>query len=142
PGPRGVELPGGAEHLEPLGVEVRRAVSGYLPEPFPLAVIPEDGQLRLRGADRQLLALELDPRGENRVLERVLAFRKLSRDHPCLTRLAQAIQALAIGVVARVLFGRSECLQLLAAEQIPVTSNDLRPLRDLLLAHSDGPAFL
>src|SRR5205085_1738397 len=73
----GLELLGRAQHLEPLGVELRRTGGGRLTEPFPVAVLRKHGELRLRGANRKLLAFELDPGGKNGVLKRVLALRQL-----------------------------------------------------------------
>src|SRR4029453_16969144 len=72
-----LELLGGPQPLDPLGVDLRRAVPRRLAELLPLAVVREHGELCLRRADGELFALEVDPGRENGVLERVLALREL-----------------------------------------------------------------
>ena len=138
----GLELLGRTQHLEPLGVELRRTVPCRFAELFTVGVIREHCELRLRRANRKLLALELDPRGENGVLERVLALRELGRDDSGLAGLPQPVQPLAIVVIRSLLLGCMECFDLLTAEEIPITGDDLRPLRDLLLADPDRAPLL
>ena len=55
-----------AQHLEPLVVERRRDLVGEPAELVAVAVAGQHRELRLGRPQRQLLALELDPRGEDR----------------------------------------------------------------------------
>ena len=72
-----------------------------LAELFALRVVRQDGELRLRGVQRQLLALERQPRREDRVLELVLARRELRVDDAALAGPAQPIEPLPLVRVGR-----------------------------------------
>src|SRR5438045_656167 len=72
------ELSARAEHVEPLCVRERRRVAVRTTELDAVFVAVEAGKPGLRGAKGQLPAAELDPRGQDRVLELVLALGELS----------------------------------------------------------------
>src|SRR3954471_9740563 len=76
------------QRAEPFVVNRRRDLVGEAAELVAVLVAAEHGELCLRRAQRQLLALELDPRRQDRVLERVLACGQLGRDEPGLAGLA------------------------------------------------------
>ena len=96
PGELRVELLAGAEELEPLVVERRRGVAVDAPELLAVGVLGQHGEAGLRAAQRHLLAAEGDARGQDLVLERVLALGQLARDQPALAGLAQPVEPLAL----------------------------------------------
>ena len=108
---------------------------------FALAVVGKHRELRLGGAQRQLLALERHRGRQQRVLELVRLRGELRRDDPAFAGLEQAIQALALRL-RRVRFCLPQRLQLFAREEVGVARDDLRLLRGLLLAHSDSARLL
>jgi len=69
----GLELLPGPQDLTPLVVERRRELVGQPAELLAVGVPRQHRELRLGSPQRQLLALELDARGQDRVLQRVLA---------------------------------------------------------------------
>ena len=86
--------------------------------------------------------LNVDPRGEDRVLERVLALGELGRDEPALAGLAQPVEALALvaaGAPSSASRSASSCSR---REEVGVARDDLRLLGDLLLADAHRAAFL
>ena len=105
------------------------------------AYVGQHGQLRLRVAERHLLALERDALGEHAVLELVLALDERGRDEPALAGLAQPVEQLALVALGAVL-GLAQRLELLDAEEVGVALDDLRLLGGLLLAHAHRAAFL
>src|SRR5439155_6046186 len=131
----------GSDHLEPLVVERRGEVSGKPAELFAVAVGRQHGEPRLRRSQRQLIVLELDPRGENRGLEGVLTLREVGGNQPGLAGLPQAVEPLSLVALSGLLLGLAERLQLLPREEIGVAGDDLRALRDLLLPVPDGAAL-
>src|SRR5919204_5044343 len=140
-GELGLELLGRAQELEPRVVEGRGGVGVQLAELVPVGVAGEDREARLGRAKRQLLAPEGDARGEDRVLERVVALGELRHEHAGLAGLAKPVEPLALlalGVVLR----RAERLELSTAKEVGVARDDRRLLRDLLLAHAHGPPLL
>ena len=105
------------------------------------AYVGQHGHLRLRVAQRHLLALEGDALGEHAVLELVLALDERGRDEPALARLAQPVEQLALVALGAVL-GLAQRLELLDAEEVGVALDDLGLLGDLLLAHAHRAALL
>src|SRR5205823_15048190 len=91
---------------------------------------------------RQLLSTEFDPRGQDRVLERVLAVGQLGGDETAFAGLTQPVEPLSPVSGRRMLLGLAQGLELLAGEEIRVARDDRGPLGDLLLAHTHGPALL
>jgi hypothetical protein len=130
-----------AQQFESLLVELGRLLPVQLTELVALLVIRDHCKTRERRAKRQLLTLEGQARGENRVLELVVLLGQLGGDEPTLTGLAQPIEPLAL-VSVRNLLLVTQGLKLLAAEEIGVANDDRRLLGDLLLADADGPALL
>ena len=122
-------------------IERRRRSAIPLTEGISLRVVVDHGQPRLRRAKRDRLAVELEPRGEDRVFQRVVALDELGREEPAFARLPQPVQALARVSVGPLLLVFQR-IQLLAAEDVGVARDDRRLLRYLLLADPDGPAFL
>ena len=98
-------------------------------------------ELRLRVAQRHLLAAERHARGEHAVLELVLALGELGGDQPGLAGLAQAVEELAL-VAGGALLGLPQRVELLAAEEVGVAADDLGLLGDLLLPHPHGAPLL
>ena len=92
----GLEQLARLEQRAPIGIERGRPGALELAELFAVGVGVEDCELRLRGAQRQLLAAERDARTEDRVLERILLLRDLRRDDAGLARLAQPVEAFAL----------------------------------------------
>ena len=134
----GAELFGCARDPEPPLVHRRRRVGLDLSELFPVGVLRQHGEPRLRRAERDRLASVVDPDGEDLVLHLVLEVDELSRDETPFTRLAQAVQPLALD---RLLLGAlrlAQQIQLLAGEQIRVAGDDGRCFRALLLSDADG----
>ena len=136
-----VELLDGGEQLESIRIELRGLRPLEVAELFAVGVLLEDRQARLRSAQRHLLALECDSRGDERVLERVLLVGELGGDDPALARLAQAVEALAI-VALRIALRLVERLELCAREQVVVAGDDGRLLRNLLLSDANRAALL
>src|SRR5262249_47977246 len=137
----GLELFVGAQQLEALLVERRGRRLVDLSERLALAISVEDGELRLRRAQRDLLGLERHTGSEDRVLELVVTFGELGRNEPAFAGLAQPVQPLALLMVRALLFLLKRA-QLIAAEQVGVARDDRRLLRDLLFADANGPPFL
>ena len=67
-----LQLLGDGEQLEPVRIELRRLRPLEVAELLTVCVRIEHGETRLRGAQRQLLALEGHARADERVLERIL----------------------------------------------------------------------
>ncbi len=142
-GELGLELLAGrAQQLEPLVVEAAEASPCELAQLVAVAVVGQDRELRLRGPERKRLGAELHPRGEDRVLELVLAGAQLDLDEAGFARLAQPVEALALVAGSRLGLGLAQRVELLAREELGVARDDLGPLGDLLLADADGAAFL
>ncbi len=129
------------EQLEPLAVEARRGLEHALPEPIAITVLVEHRELRLRRPERDRLAVLLDPAGQDRVLERVLALGELRGDDPARARLSKANEPLALVVLGGPLRA-AERRVLLAREEICVAGDDRRLLARLLLAHTDRSELL
>ena len=85
-----------AHELAPALVEAGGRLAVEVAELFAVAVLRQDCEPRLRRPERDLLALERDPLGEDRVLQLVLALGELLVGNPGLALLAQAIEALAL----------------------------------------------
>ena len=130
-----------AQQLEPLLVELGRLLPVELAELVALLVVGDHREPRERRAKRQLLALEGQARGEDRVLELVVLLGQLGGDEPALARLAQPVEPLAL-VSVRAVPPRHGAPELVAAEEVGVASDDRRLLGNLLLADADGPALL
>src|SRR5262249_36700299 len=105
-----------------------------------VGVVGEHGQLGLRGPERKVLALERDPRGEDRVLELVLALGELLVRDAGLALEPQPEDPLVL-VAFRTLFGRPQRFELLAVEEVRVARDDLGALGDLLLADANRAHF-
>src|SRR5438105_4851025 len=134
----GGQLFAGTDERERVVVEARHRLGLDLSERLAVAVVGQHGEPRLRISQRHLLALEGDALGEDAVLELVLALRELGRDETPLAGLAQAVQQLTVvarGGVLRL----AQRIELVAAEEVLVAADDLRLLRDLLLADANGP---
>ena len=101
----------------------------------------QDGELRLRGAQRQLLAAVGQPRGELAVLQLVLALDELGGDDPALADLAQPVELLA-EIALRPALRLAQRSELVAREEVGVAGDDLGLLGGLLLADAYGPALL
>ena len=99
PGVLGRELLGRTKEVEPVGVEPGAHLGLDRAELLAVGVGREHGELRLRVPERHLLALERHARGEQPVLELVLALGELRRHEPRLARLAKPVEELA-GVAA------------------------------------------
>ena len=137
----GLELFRGGDQLESVVVEVGGTERLQLAELLAFPVVGEHRELRLRGAERQLLALPRHARAEQRVLERVLSLGELGGDDPGLAGLAQAVEALAL-VARRARFLLAQRLDLLAGEEVRVARDDRRLLGGLLLPHPHRAALL
>jgi len=111
----GLELLGRAQQVQPVRVELGGALGVELAELLALLVRLEDREPRLCRPQRQLLAPVGDPRGEDRVLERVVALRELGEEEPGLAGLAQPVEALAL-VAVGALLGLAQHVELVAAE--------------------------
>jgi hypothetical protein len=131
----------GGHQLLPVVVEPCGGVSGEVAELVPVPVLVQDREHRLRGAKRERLAAEIDARSEELVLKAVEPLRELGDDDPAETRLAQAVETLALVAGGRVLLV-AERLVLLAGEQVGVAGDDLRLLARLLLAHAHRACLL
>src|SRR4029453_17814857 len=90
--------------------------------------------------ERQPLALEGQARGEDGVLQLVVALGQLCGDETALTRLAQAVQPFALVALGSFLF-LAERVELIAAEEVGIPSNDCRLLGDFLFADAHRPPF-
>ena len=99
-GEDGGELLAGGDQLEPLVVEGGGRLGLEDAELLAVGVGRQHRELRLRRPERERLAVEVDPGGEDPVLERVLARRELGGDDAGLAGLAQAVEALALVAVA------------------------------------------
>src|SRR5581483_3020980 len=87
------------------GVLGRQLLAGTdAAELLALAVVRQDGEPRLRVPERHHLTLELDPLGEDPVLELVLPLCELGRDEATLARLAEPVAPLPL-VARRPLLG-------------------------------------
>ena len=126
--------------LEPVGVEARARLRLDPPQLLAIGVARQHRELRLRVAQRHLLALERHALREEAILELVLALRELRRGKPAFAGLAQAIDPLR--VVTGRLLGLAQGLELLAAEEVGVAADDLRLLRHFLLADAHGAPLL
>src|SRR5437764_836059 len=82
--------------------------------------------------------VELDARGQDRVLEHVLALGELGGNEARLAGLAQPVEALALVRVGGIVLGAAERVDLVAREEIAVARDDLRALGNLLLPHAHG----
>ena len=132
----GLELLVGADQVEPVGVERGRSFAIDRRELVAVAIALDDRELRLRRPQRDLLALEVDARGQDRVLELVVSLGELRRDDPALACLSEPVQPLPFVAACPSLL-LPERVELLAAEQIGVPGDDRRLLGRLLLAHPD-----
>jgi len=112
-----------------------------LAELVAVTVSGQDGELRSRGAKRQLLAEERHARGQDRVLELVLPLGELGRDEPALAGFAEPVQPFLLVAVGLLLLV-AEGTELLPAEEVRVAGDDRRLLRDFLLADADRASFL
>jgi hypothetical protein len=92
-----------------------------LTELVALVVVRDHRKTRERRAKRQLLALEGQACGEDRVLEFVVLLGQLGGDEPTLTGLAQPVEPLALVSLRSVLL-LTQGPKLLAAEEIGVTN--------------------
>jgi hypothetical protein len=142
PGDLTLELLDGLQQFEALVVEIGAPVGGDRPELLAVLVVGQYRQPGLGRTERQLLVLELDARGEDGVLERVLALGHLARDVARLARLAQTVEPLALVALRRLILRGPQRIELLAGEQVAEPVDDLRPLGDLLLPHADRAALL
>ena len=73
----GLQLVAVSEKRRALGVERGRNLEHGPTQPVATTVVGLDRELRLSGAERQLLPVPRDPGGEQRVLERVLPLGEL-----------------------------------------------------------------
>ncbi len=108
---RGVQLLVRGEQVAALVVEARGDRELALAEDVAIGVSRRRREQRLRRPQRHLLAVPLDARREQGVLERVVPLRELRRHDPALAGLAQPVQPLA-GVSLGPLLGGSERLEL------------------------------
>ena len=129
------------QQLAPQLVEGGGCVSLEVAELFAVAVLGEHRELRLRRPERHLLALERQSLGENRVLELVLPLGELTVRQARLAFLSQTVEPLVL-VTVGLLLCRAERVELLAAEEVRVAGDDLRPLGDFLLPDAHGPNLL
>src|SRR5919198_6769809 len=106
PGDLGLETLAGAKNLEPLVIERRREIPGAAAELVAIGVRRKHREPRPGGPQRQLLPAEVDPRRQDRVLERVLALGQLRRDQPALAGLAQTVEPLTLVSGRRVVLRR------------------------------------
>ena len=83
---------------------------------------------------RHLLAAKRDARGEDPVLELVVALDELVRDQAALAGLPQAVEPLAL-VARRAGLGLAQRVELAPAEEVVVARDDRRLLGGLLLPH-------
>src|SRR5204863_9555904 len=125
------ELLGRAQQVEPIGIEGGGGVSLERAQLLPLVVVREKREPRLRRSQRQLLAAVRDARGQDRVLERVVALGELGEEQAGLAGLPQPVEPLALVAVGAFL-GVSQDVELVAAEEVGVARDDRRLLRDLL----------
>ena len=139
-GDLGLEPLARLEQPTPVGVEARRGRALQLAELFAIGVRLEHREPGLRGAQRQLLALEGHARPEDRVLERILLLGELGRDEAGLARLAQPVEPLAL-VTRRGVLRLPQRLDLRTREEIAIRRDDRRLLGDLLLADPNGAGF-
>src|SRR5439155_1107129 len=106
-----------------------------------LLVGRQDREAGERGSERQLLALERHPRGEDGVLELVVLLGELGGDEPTLAGLTQPVEPFArLAVRGRLLV--AERAELVTAEEVGVTRDDRRLLRHLFLAAADRSSLL
>src|SRR6266852_1473193 len=95
----------------------------------------------LARAERKLLLLEVEARGQNCVLELVIGLRKLGGYEPALARLAQSVEPFVlISVGSRFLVPQRP--QLITAEEVGVARDDRGLFRHLFLADADGSPLL
>ena len=130
-----------AQEVAPALVELRGRVGLDVAELVTVAVLGHDRELRLSRTQGHLLALERHALGQDRVLELVLALGELLVGHTALAGEAQPRDPLPL-VAVGTFFRGAQRVELLAAEEVAVARDDLRPLRDLLLAHADRAHFL
>ncbi len=121
-----LETLAGDEEFTALLVEARVELLRQLSELFALREVGENRELRVRGAQRQLLAVQGEPRLQQRVLEGVLVLGGCGLDEALLAGHAQAVQPLTL-----VAFGQLLCLaerlELRAGEQIRVAARRSPP---------------
>ena len=98
-----------------------------LAELLALLEVVQDCELRLGRAKRQLLSAVRDPRGEDRILQLVLAGAQLDLDEAGFTRLAKPVEALPL-VGARAGLRLVQRVQLLPREELAVARDDLGAL--------------
>ena len=91
-----------------VGVERRGCVGLQRAELLAVGVVVEHRELRLRAAQRHLLALPRHARGEDLVLELVLGLGELGRGKTALAGLPQPVQALALVCVRRLLLALAQ----------------------------------
>ena len=142
-GDLGLELLARAEQVEPLGVELGRAL-GLERRRAPRGRRTPSSTASRACAERSGSSspLQRHARGEDRVLERVLALGELGRDEPALAGLAQPVQPLALVVRPRPSSASRSASSCVAAEEVGVARDDRRLLGDLLLADADRAALL
>ena len=109
----GIERLGALHERVPLAVEARGGVPRELAELAARVVVVEDCELRLRGTQRERLAAELHPLGEDRVLELVGLVRQLAHDDAAGAGLTQPEEPFAI-LPPRALLLRPQRIVLLA----------------------------
>ena len=106
------------------------------------AVVVEDGELRLGVAERHLLALPGDARGEDLVLELVVGLGELPAGEPGPRRSCAGGRGARARLVRRLLLALAQRRELRPREEIGVARDDRRLLGNLLLADGDRPALL
>src|SRR5207247_1463554 len=92
----GLELFGRPQEVEPVGIELGRAVGLERAELLALAVVVEDREPSLGRAQRELLAAIGHPGGEDRVLDRVVPLGELGEEEAGLAGLAEPVEPLAL----------------------------------------------
>ena len=137
----GLELFVQAQQVEPVGVELGGLLEVQRAELVALLVIRQDGETRLRGSQRHLLALVGQARGEDGVLELVVLLGQLGGDQPAFAGLPQPVEPLAVVAVGGLLL-LTERPELVAAEEVGVAGDDRGLLRHFLLADPDRAALL
>ncbi len=135
------EIFAGFEELTPLLVEARIELQRQITELFALRVVRQDCELRVSRAQGQLLTIEREPRGEQRILECVLVLDAHSIHKPPLAGLAQTVEALTFVALGQ-LFCPAQRLELRPCEEVGVAGHDGRQFRHLLLANPDSANFL
>src|ERR671928_1212488 len=98
-------------------VERGGEVGGEATELVAVGVLRQHREPRLSRAQRQLFPAELDPGGEDLVLQRVLPVGQLGDDEARLARLPHPVEPLALVSVSRARRRLPQSLELLAGEE-------------------------